>query len=552
MKNRYLVKIGLLSLVIALFSCQKEPIDLSNVSDQIVVDRLQALPLAYGSFSIEELLNTDDDTLIVVDGDTLKLVYTDDTVFTYSVDDLAKIPEQDIVPYVISPSYDIPLALIPGDTIEIFELRDTTEYDLKLTNSMRLDSIYLNTGRLAIEVRNSFELEVFLKLSTGNLRDEQGNTFDETVHVLPNQTVTQYYNLDDYVINLVSEEAGKVKIDIILQPIVVKVPGADYIYDEDSIVANFSLQHIDDFEALFGFMGFFEVDTVVGFDFDFPKDFDGLSGTFNVTNPKINLIYDHNFGLGLGADLAIYAHHSDKPDVLIDPVEQFFVHSDNYLSPDVSGQIQFNRNTVSNIDEIISFPIPDSISIGGLVRTNPGADSLTTQNFILGNSFINLGLEVEVPMEFRADLTYERSIDVRDLFDEETTEDLELEFFKLHYWFENQFPLGVDAKAVLRDSVNNVVYSDTLFLNANQGQMFIAPAPVDNNGLVELNKVQRKTGYLLLNKGQADFMLKDATHIDIIAKLQTTNISSVRILNTYSIDFQFGSEFRLRYTGSTE
>ncbi|MCG8702180.1 MAG: hypothetical protein MI922_29270 [Bacteroidales bacterium] len=530
-------------------SCKKEELGIDKFSDKVKLQHQGALPLVQGKFNFDDFVEADEDSILVINGDTLTLYYREDSVFTFNVGDFTSIPDQDIVPFVISPSIDIPLALLglsDGDSLTIDSLGQTSPYTFDL-DSMRLDKILLNTGALSINVENQFTMNVKLVLSSTNLVDPSQNTFSRDIRVPAGQSVNVQVPLDDYDLIFSSDTAGEIVMNLEMVPTFYKRDGEDWLMAGDSLILNFGVEDVNDYEAIFGYFGQYLKDTTVTFPIDGLDNYQNITGTFNVTDPKLNILYDHSFGLPMGVDLAITAHHTDKPDVLIDPNRQIIPGAVYSSSPLSSGEVSFNKNTVTNIDELIAFPVPDSLTFSGRVQTNPDGEITNDTNFVRGDSEILIGVEVEMPMEFSANLTYLDTLTTEDLIGEDSLEIAEIEYLRLHHKITNGFPLGIDLNLVMYDSINDITYPDTIAITGQGNKMFFDPAPVGLDGYVDKSQLVEEQGVIEITGDQADFFLDESTHFIVILKFQTYNYASARILFNYAVDFAFGVEYKLTY-----
>ena len=113
--------------------------------------------------------------------------------------------------------------------------------------------------------------------------------------------------------------------------------------------------------------------------------------------------------------------------------------------------------------------------------------------------------------------------------------------------FLNYFPMGFDAYLVLLDTVTNVTL-DTIFLNPEPGSIFLQAAPVDLNGDVIKDEVEKYYGEVVLSSSAAQNLMNVATHIIVQAELLTTDYNSVRIGADSELQFQFGLDAKATYT----
>lgn len=530
----------------AIFSCKKDEFSFDDLSRHIDIDYGLAAPLIVGSFSLSDLTDAQDDSILVINGDTVKLYIRSDSILNLGVDDFLNIPEQDVVPYYISPEADIDVSLMPDNFI-ITELIKDTAYTVDLENGVRLDSVVLNEAYITLYADNTFRHSADLIISSDNIKDAFGNSLNETVFVGSGSVTNEQIDISGRKVIFDRDANWNTQIALNFTPVFYKNPSFNTVDADNSISLEFGFDGLNDFQALFGFVGFLDTgyDTTLSFEIE---NLYNLTGSFNATNPKLILEYDHSVGIKLDADFLFNAFHSDGPDVIIDPPNTTLVYSDDYLNPYSEGTIEYTNATVTNLDELIAFPVPDSVGLTAAVLTNVGLDSTTAQNFVNDDSEFNLSFEIELPLEFSADLTYKDTVSLPGF--EDIEELVYIDYANLHYWFTNEFPLGFDIKVYLYDSAS-VEVVDTIFLN-DVGEFFLTPAPVDEDGVVIQEQVQELHGVANLDSDQTDNLIRNASHMIIEAKIQTYEVASVKILSYYELLFQFGLEMKGRYEGELE
>lgn len=545
MRKLLLYSLGACILALS-FSCKQETLDFDKLSNLKAIEQQVAAPLAYGNITIDKLIENDEDSLIVVDGDTVKLVFTQDSVFHVTVRELMDIPEQTTTDYIIAPTSDMPLP--PIDRIELAELVNDTLFPFNLDNSMRLDSIYVHSGNLVLDVSNTFNHDITLKIFSVSLISPEGNFFlDSIVRVPANDQRSASFNIDNYIVHTVLDSTNNTAISVKFMPVIHKNPADDFIRVGEELSIDFGIDQVDDFDAIFGFFGFLteDIDTLLE---DFaPEVLEGLEGELSVTNPMVRLNYLNSIGVSADVSLLLNLLHSTKPDVGIDLGTKTLAYSNDYENPNYFGEFLYDKSTVPNIDELISLPMPEGINAVAHAESNVGADSATTMNWALRDSEILINADIEVPLELRADLTY---LDTMKIRDEAPEDDLfvEVEYADLYYTFENSFPLGFGAELILYDSIASEIL-DTISLSQN-GEYFIAPAPVDQDGNVAFNSVVEHKDNIRIDGSAAEIIINEATHIIVKAKLLTTDygtVNSVRVSAESALKFHFGIDAKATF-----
>ncbi len=550
-------KIGVFLLFIlsfAFYSCMKDKLDFDKMSNRIEYNPNLNAPLIKGSFSIEDLVNQEDeDSAIVFRGDEIILYLKMDSVFDFDVSSVVDIPEQDAINYSI-PSEPIPID-IPIFFDYIYTIPQSEAFEIALENNMRIDSLVMNSGSLSLAIASTFNIAGGLQVNIPAIKinNEEFNEYITlSVPTGDLDTMVIEFPLENAVIAPDNSTSGTSLIDVNFT-ITIAVHNGDTIKANSSTEIEFNIRGLEDFVSVFGYAGdySFVEDTIIETGLE---NIEGLSGEFAITNPEINLYYTHSFGLPIGFDLYINGYFADGDSVVIDPEMEIMAVSSDYLSPEVSGSLEINRSTIPNIDSFLVFPPPSEIGFGISAKANPDGDTTAT-NFVLYDSKILLGMEVEVPLEFRANLQFRDTFNLNLKID--STEEIDyIEYGGLTYSFRNEFPLNLDAMIILYDSLNNTNL-DTLRLSESE-EYFITAAPVDQDGLTSMDEVRDYTGEIILDKDQIDRFFNEADKVIFIAKISSygasvgvndvnTPVRSVKIMKNYSLDFRFNIDTKIHY-----
>jgi hypothetical protein len=558
MKSKSMKKPGLFLLVImfivAMNSCKRNEIDIDKLSDWTAIQRELAMPLVKGNITVAKLVENDEDSVLVIDGDTVKMFFTVDSVIDLSIDEILDIPSQVLYPYLLSSELDIDLTGIPAGTrLEDQDslLVNDTIFTLNLSNSIRIDRVELNAANIFTSISNGFNHEMTLIITSTSLIDQTGNFFLDSITGIPPGGVSDtVFNLDNYTINTILDTNNNSAITVKFEPVIIKGTD-DFIPASDAALVAFGVDEISDFKTIYGFFGYHNeaIDTILD---DFaPESLEGLSGYLNVTDPKLRLHYNNSIGVSADLTMELNLYHENDPTAtLIDLGTQTLLNSDDPQNPEYLGNFLYDESTVDNIDSLIAFPMPEIINAKASASVNAGADSATTNNWAIKESGLLIDVEVEVPMEFRADLTYSDTIKISERNeDEEQDDSYEVEYANLFYKFRNYFPIGFGGDIIVYDSINDINLG-VIDLNPDNGGLLLNPAPVDANGNVQRDQVQLYEDSIELDPSLAEDILTIATHLIFSAQLSTTDFSSstnVRIGVSNNLEFQFGIEAKGKY-----
>jgi len=510
--------------------------DFERFSGMISYDPEVDAPLVRGSLTAEDLFAAWD-SLMENNGDTVVLVFREDSLFHINAEDFSGIPPQDTSEFNLLAPYTSPVMLTDSLAID-----STENYVLTLDNNMRADSVYINEGFLLIHVNSSFRHAGTLDIYCPDVYME-GRPFHRKIQIsstdgmFAKDTLFPLNNATVYVNNSIP---GQPYIRNIYHLVLLNNPGQG-IGADDRVRINYSIVELDQYEVMFGFAGnkVYEEDTVFSTGLE---AIEGLSGIFSVIDPRISFNYASTFGFPVGLDLYIQGYFRDGKIVNLNPPLQVMDGSDNYLQPLTEGSLQYDRTNIPNIGELLTFPVADSLSIVGDANANPGVTD--AHNFVLKNSDILIGLELKIPLAFSANLQ------LRDTFKIAAMEKPEqvdfIEYAKLHYHIRNEFPVNLDPYLILYDSIADV-NRDTLLLAESVLDPFIKAAPVDENGVTITSQVEDYFGTVELDKELMDHFFHDTNKLIIVGGFSSWQTGDVVILTTYRFDFRCNLEAKIHF-----
>lgn len=540
MKKSSLINLLFFSISLIFSLACTEKYDFDKLSKQIVYDPHIDAPLIKGSLTAADLF-PEDDSIVKTNGDTVVLVFREDTLYYIDVNDFSGIPKQDTSNHLVISA--VPYPVLPFETLTI----DTVEnYNLTLEHGMRLDSVFTNDGVIMIEIRSSFRHTGVITIYSPDVIID-GQPFQKDFNIDRNDGTfygVYYYPLQNTKILVNNTPEGQGYLRNFYHLVLYRNPGQG-INIGDRVEVNYSITDLDEFESAFGFAGndTYLEDTIIATGFE---GLQGVTGTFKVNDPRINITYDNSFGIPVGVNLSVLGYFSEGGNVVVDLPQRIMNSSDNYLQPDVSGSFNYNRSNVPNIDQLMRFPPPDSLNASGGAVANPG--STDARNFMLKNSRVRIGLEVEIPLAFEANLQ------IRDTFKldmKDTKAGDYVEYANLHYRIRNEFPVNIDPYLILYDSVAGINL-DTIYLAESLSESFIKAAPVDVHGITLYDQVQEYTGVIQFDSELIDNLFNEANKIIVVGSFSSYQYKNIIILSTYKFDFRFNLEAQINHQTSFE
>lgn len=541
-------KFNFFSLIIFIFlftvlSCVKEEWDFENLSKQINLTPQIFTPAVKGSLTVKDLFeDLTEDSVIVFLGDTVILYLKQDSVVNFNVDDLIDISYQGTKSYSLNSG--------PTDFVfpsnMTYELTDIKEFVMELENGLRPDSMITYNATLDLEIISNFPAKAYLELSSNNILTKNG-IFDTIIPL--SRPSGNYYKLIHIPLRgtkviFDNSTPGITKIFFNIK-VFISGNSGEVIPANSYVNLNIGIDALKPYEKLFGYVGVWNInkDTIVDTELDEIK---GLSGSFAVTNPKINIHYKNTFGFPITVDAKIKGYFENNDSVILDPPAQNLLYSTNYLIPEKTGSLKFSRNNIPNIDQFLVFPPVKRVGLAASLETNKFGNSNELQ-WVLNDSKIIGDLEIEIPLEFRSNLVFIDTFEFETDIDEENKDIVE--WLNINYKIKNEFPLNLEVSLILFDSVS-MKNIDTLNLNDFENNTFLKAAPVDANGITIFSQVKEYKGRISLDKNEMNNLLFNTNKIILKAKILSTDFDkgkSVKILNSYKLDFKFYIDAKINY-----
>ncbi len=428
-------------------------------------------PIAYGEFSIKDILTEFDSSGFVSEDDSGFLYFAYDTDASVNIQDvLPELTNQYFTHVFFQSPVVIPSAIwgAPGDT-SILYTQDKT-FKFSRYGDERLDSIILKAGEAVIDISSSIQNRGILTIHSNDLilggqpymqtlvvSDASGSFTDQVIIDLAGSILsldntthpdTTYMdlNFDFYVINDENDIQPSQMVDIMN-----------------------TFRNLE-FEKAFGYAGSFDSLLVdQSMDFDFLGD--DFEGSVSLQNPQINIDVQNSFGMKFGIKMQdIEGRFADGSTTMInlDPTIDTIVIN----APDLLTQVGETVPTILTIDSsnsnMADLATTDLRGLDFSARAigNPLGD---TSNFLLDSSHMDLTLEVLVPMNLKIE-----DVVMKDTFEFEIPDSLgetELDpenFVSMFVQLDtkNGLPLEVEVQVYFVDSLWAV--QDSLFDDSNR------------------------------------------------------------------------------------
>jgi hypothetical protein len=495
--------------------------------DQFRLDRLStevefspsiAAPLAYGSFSLYDVLTAIDSTGLVEQTDEgLLFLYYTDTAYSVQAGGIIDFPDRlasalYIKSNISTTEWD---ALPEGQSLPFTK---TEKFDFEIEEGDRIDSVILSTGELNIDVSSTFQHAGKLTISSSDIFTPQGDTLKKTFTI--SETNGSYTKdttivLTDYTLTFQEmNDSAFAVIHYLLE----LTKSSNPIDDGDECSIEMSFENLD-FSKIFGFVAEREVlNSDQSIDVKFYEAVAEIL-TVDFFNPQLNIIAHNSYGIPLSIELQnVIASSSynetstpmtfDSPDINPFKINAPTV---NMLGETVSDTAKFTYEN-TNIENIIS-EAPDRFDFTVVATTGSTPGS---QSFVLDTSKMVLEAEIVLPMWLKTDgYTLTDTMDLEEalgLGDLSFVESAELRLFTT-----NELPLELEVQVYFLDQNQQVL--DSLFDSTLP--LLLAP-DVDGEGNIIESSIEETMNPVTVT-GEEIMKLEDATDLVIKAKAITSN-----------------------------
>lgn len=505
MKKSYLTSFF---LAVVLFTSCMPDVDTDKFSD-FTYNGEWGIPVINASVTLADVLA--DDTLFTVDPDGgLRIVYQQDSLIGFTIEDFASVPEQPPVETAVPldiPSLSISSSLgtFGGAKFKQFGIADgklNLEVENNLSDTVELQ-VVINNATIAGQV---FQVNVVAPVGTSSTEVVVAGL---DLDLSNNNTTENYLSFD---INVVDNGGAQ--------------PG-------ESVTLRLTYQELK-VQSAVGYFGQRSVNIPSG---NIPLAvgaFENFLDGLYLDNPTINLKFITNIGLPLQLDVDMDGINS------YGDVEPLGLGAININGPSVIGDYDTSNviidNTTSNIVDFIA-NVPSTILYSGQGVINPQGET-GVDNFVTADGAMVAGLMIDLPLDLRTqNLTFQQELNDID-FGGLSEQAESVEKLTLLFNVENEFPFDADLKLEFFDANNVLTDSVNLAL--------FEAAPVDANG--------RSTGYKITTEeetlsGAKIERLLGAEKILMTITLNTTNNgnTTVTIYEDYDILVRLAVKAKLNY-----
>jgi len=510
--------------------------DLNNIDDEIELNPGIAAPLAYGSLTINDILEKADSNGYVrqFDDSLLYLTYYED-LMSYPASDIVDIPDQDFLEIFLSPDINIPEWLISamGDTVRFTKQKDS---QFVTTHNERLDSIHVKTATLNVNVSSSFRQTGILTIHSDHIK-LNGEPFKEVVQISDasgNFSYNADIPLDGTVLYLEQNSQDTTILPITFDLELINSGNA--ILATESCNITLSFNNIS-FSSMYGYLGDYNVLMNSG-EVQVDLFSDSLSGgRLLFADPRFSLDVDNSYGIPMQIALSNVSAYSEINDVTtgisFNGVNPFTIDAPgmSQIGDTVNTRITISKENCNIQDAMATQPKTFTYEVSA--STNPGGVPLTDTNFVTDSSDLKVGFEVILPVWISADgFSLEDTLDFD--FSDQFGSDVDMiDYLRLTLDAVNGIPMKVNMQMYFADSTYQVV--DSLF---HDNDLLLAGALLDSNEKVSEASENTKAVEFTIARLEA---LKPVKYAFIRARVNTKDASQgkyVKFYSYYTVDFK--------------
>lgn len=413
------------------------------------------------------------------------------------------------------------VAQIPGQNLG----NDTSAVAFNMPNNEEIYEILLDSGSLDLNFSSSLQLGIACSLQIPGIRDLSGQSILRNFVIQAGPAGNLNIDLANKIIDLKLLSQGFNQLQILFSKAIQPSAGNVTIDQNDSIQFTYSLNNLK-FNYVKGYFGQKDISSspsAVDLDLATLKD---LGGTFFLANPELKLKVQNSIGAPLNLDLNLSGRKAGQSPVFLNSPNRAIPHP-TVLGSTATGEISYNRNN-SSLPQLISMP-PDSILAAGDIRLNPSG--ATDTNFITKNSFIQLGVEMEMPFELSAS-----GVGFGDTLEFDGAVFESLKAATLVFKTVNGFPFDFNARFTFMDSTYAPLFSDSLSI--------MESAIIDADGVV----IDTKSNISRFDMNEANLIpVRRAKYLAARLTMQTPQNGTrvVKLFSDYSIILKVGLEAKV-------
>lgn len=335
----------------------------------------------------------------------------------------------------------------------------TPAFDLEETEnvSISMDEEYQLTSAVTTSAEFTLSFSTSVALSGTAIIKLPGFTKEGTPKTLTipfkegQKEIESKFDLNAYVLNFQGDDTESFNtIQLSYQLMFDKSSNIITLKNTDDISISLAIDNLE-LEYIEGYLGQKEVKLNSG-TATFPSEFWQLiEGDIQFSDPKIHFLIENSIGIPNEIEVNFTGTNEESERQSLDPP----IFSVPYPS-EVPNEVKSEKITVdktnSSIIDFISLPPNLSVQYSAFIHLNPTNADEKELNRVYPNSYIKLGYEVEVPMQFSTSgIGFSQSYNL----DSVTISGMEDGVLRVKY--ENQIPVSFVIETFFKDSISNTI-----------------------------------------------------------------------------------------------
>lgn len=522
--------------------------DFDKLSDKVEWQPNFVAPVGYGEYSLWYLLNqheavSDDQTIVLGDDGLIHIKYTEEGIFTYQASEVLDFPDQD----ANSLSIDIPVIYTPFPipfTDDVDLNTKTVGFNIKADNTdIILTELGLDT-KISFDVTNPVDKTITLSVTLDEGSTDGVNPIKKDFTINPN-SINQplEWDLTGLVFTFLDASSNNT-LHVSFGATIISDASGTIASNGNDLDITYQFGGIE-FKLAKGDFGDQTIDIGSG-DIDLGVDFwDDIDGEFTFADPRINIKFKNEVGVPFLVAANMTASNSDGVTLNLDPEDQLpdYPITEAEVLAGIEASILYNKDN-SQIVPFMALPPSGNITYSGSIRINQKLDGTRYDplaagnniNIISGNSSISADLEMDIPMDFKADnLSISDTIDGIDISDAE-------KMMKAAIIITSENGLPLDVK------IENIFFTDAAYtvLSTITNESIIKAAGVTATGEVDASTITKEVSRIELTEAQIK-SLNDTENIIIKAVLSTYDEGkqSVKLQGTDKLKFSISVSAQL-------
>jgi hypothetical protein len=522
-------------VLVTIFSCTKDEYDLNRVSKDWVLDPALTIPLAHGTFTIDDFLKKFDTAGYFGVGDSnLMYIHYPLELASIKAADSLKIPSQPKVEIFLKD--EIPAVFPPSNSILVNRNKD---FYFKFKKDEKIDSMYLKHCSVDLNLSSSFKHTGSFTVTFPSVT-KNGHPLSQTILITSSDGSFSYSKSVDFDGCRIAFSHNPVDSSSIPVQYTLTLNNSGNGFSSGQELKMESTFKNLDYSLAYGYMGQYEIlsrkDSILIDLFN-----NSFHGMFDFFDPYVTFTSVNSYGVPIDVTFSNVSTYSKKTGTRTDIIMGPSANPIKIGAPDVlhvgkavSTKSQLDR-TNSNIDVAMRND-PNYLIFNIAGKTNPSGPG-TSYNFVTDTSHCDVDLEVVLPLWFKSNnLTFDTIVDFN-VSNELDTSTIRLKNLKVGLQAENWLPVDIHMQVYFLDTMKNTL--DSMFLQVKDGQ--VLSGTLDGSGKV----VQPSKQLLTSSFSEARCRKIQRTKFaKIVPKILTSNNGTryVKVFSYYTLKFQLGIE----------